>query len=64
MKRGQDQAWREVRALEPLLQGDSEENGKEEKNKIESLEQFVWAAPGLPPFYRCLDGRPGEKRCL
>lgn len=33
MKRGQDQAWREVRALEPLLQGDSEENGKEEKKK-------------------------------
>lgn len=34
------------------------------KKKIESLEQFVWAAPGLPRFYRCLDGRPGEKRCL
>lgn len=64
MKRGQDQAWREVRALEPLLQGDSEENGKEVKKKIESLGQLIWEAPGLPRFYRCLDGHPGEKRCL
>lgn len=37
---------------------------KRKKKKIESLEQFIWAAPGLPRFYRCLDGRPGEKRCL